>query len=160
MSFRQKLKFVDSLSYEIVDLSLHDICSQYNPDRFNSWKKTCVGVVDDQFLHIKYSPHVHFLKLYEDNRDRVREKLSSTPYYKMHKNYGKSDAWIRSKIKSFINIYEDIKIYGIKETPIILTSPIIKNQYNQSYEIFEGHHRCAISYFLNHPTIKCRLKTV
>lgn len=160
MNFTQKLKAVDSIPYVIEKLSPYDIYAQYNPDRFKLWKKTCVGVIGNQFLDMKFSPHFALLKLYEDNGDSIKGKMESTPYYKMHRNYGKSDDWTKSKIKTFLNIYKDIKSNGIKEPPTILTSPIVKNSYNESYEIFEGHHRCAIAYFLEHKKIDCRLKTV
>lgn len=159
MNFKQKMKLIDNKDWKEKEINPSELSAQYNPDRFKLWAKTCIEVKENKFLNLKYSPHVHLLNLYNKNSGSIKTSLELIPYYKMHKNYGKSDEWIISKIKSFLDIYEDIKINGIKEPPIILTSPIVKNPYNESYEIFEGHHRCSISYFLDYPLIKCRIKT-
>lgn len=160
MSFKAKMKQIDKKEFKDVKIHPSFISAQYNPDRFHLWKKTCVNVADDNFLHMRYSPHVNFLKLFEQHGGTLKGQLEGTNYYKMHRNYGKSDDWTKNKIKTFLSIYKDIKSNGIKEPPIILTGPIVKNPYNGSYEIFEGHHRCAIALFLEMPIIKCKLKTV
>lgn len=154
MSYCNKLKKLKFYKEKEIVLHPRDLSAQYNPDRFNLWKKACEGVKDERYLDLKFSPHVHFLTIYSSGS--LLENIYKTPYYKMHKLYGKNDDWIKNKIKSFLSIYEDVKHSGIKEPPTILKSPIEINPYNSSYEIYEGHHRCSIAYFLD-IDIKCEV---
>lgn len=134
--------------------------AQYNPDRFKFWQQVCTNVSLKDYLNMKYSPHVALLKQFEENGGRLPERIQKTPYYQMHKKYGKSDGWTREKIDKFIDLYKDIKKNGISNPPIILNAPIVINEFNMTYEIFEGHHRCSVATFLEIHKIKCKLKKI
>jgi len=129
---------------ETKEVSLNEIFAQYNPDRFKKWKSLYSSQSNP--LDMSLSPHVDFLRLYEENG--LTNGGIDTRYYKMHILYGENKKWIEKKIEGFISLYNHIKEGGEVEYPDILYSPIVKNPYNDSYEIYEGHHRVAIYTFL------------
>ena len=153
MNFKELMKKVDkqkSINIEIETKKLH---AQYNPSRFKYWKSLHEGP-KDEVLNMIHSPHYRFLKNYKE------QNIKTTSYYKLQKLYGRNDKWIRNKIDEFIIMYENIKTNGYEEDPkvIILRTPLVINDYNYSYEIFEGHHRVAICLFLGMKMITCELK--
>lgn len=152
MKFSQLIKSVDGMKYSEINLNPGKIKAQYNPDRFNCWLRVTSN--DKDPLNMIYSPHVRFLKRYIINPDI---NFIDTSYYAMHKLYGKKDKWIFDKIEKFISLYKDIKQNGIKDNIVILNKPLVKNKYNSSYEIFEGHHRIACTIVLKLDSIKCNL---
>lgn len=126
-------------------LNLDLVKAQYNPNRFKQWK-SLYPLNDNDFLNMRYSPHIRFLEKYECGQ---LKNIESTPYYKMHKLYGKNKIWIENKIEKFLNIYEELKKeFILKENISILEEPQYSNPYNHGYEIYEGHHRFSCALFL------------
>lgn len=134
---------LDNYTESLIDIN--EIKAQYNPDRFKFWKLLHEGP-KEEVLNMIYSPHCRFL--------RDKEAV----YYKMHQLYGKNDRWIRNKIKKFINLFEEIKKDGgCRDNIIILKKPLVKNEYNNRFEIFEGHHRVACCLILGIKEISCKI---
>lgn len=143
--FSKLIKKVNTDNYVEFFISIDRIKAQYNPDRFMFWKSLHEGP-KEEVLNMIYSPHCRFL------RDK------EVVYYKMHQLYGKNDRWIKDKIKKFINLFEEIKKDGgYKNNIIILKEPLVKNEYNNGFEIFEGHHRVACCLVLDVKEILCKV---
>jgi len=143
--FSKLIKKVNTDNYIESSVELSLISAQYNPDRFKFWQLLHKGP-NEEVLNMMHSPHYRFL---------TGEEIV---YYKMHQLYGKNDGWIRGKIKKFISLFEEIKIDGgYKDKIIILKEPLVKNKYNSSFEIFEGHHRVACCLVLGIKEISCRI---
>jgi len=118
------------------------LSAQYNPKRFKYWSS-----LHDDFpqtvLKMEYSPHIRFLRFYQQHGKGIWNKIEESAYYKLQKLYGRDRAWIVKKAKKFIRLYVDIKHRGFEGYIEILKHPMHKNKYNESYEIYEGHHRTA-----------------
>lgn len=140
MKYKDVLKKVDvsNTILEIVELDL--IKAQYNPDRFSMWKSLHKGP-DEEVLNMKYSPHYNLLLDISNWKD--------SSYYEMHRLYGRKHAWIEDKVTKFIELFYNITKEGYKENIIVLRRPLVANPYNNSYEIYEGHHRVACVIMLN-----------
>jgi hypothetical protein len=153
MNFKQSMKKIDKQESFFMTISPKKLNAQHNPSRFKHWKLLHEGP-DDKVLNMIYSPHYRLLKSYKE------QKYETTPYYKLQKLYGRNDKWIRKKINKFIDMYENIKTNGFKDDPkiVVLINPIVENKYNDSYEIFEGHHRVAICLALNIDCIQIEFK--
>jgi len=152
MKFEHMVKKINTKDYIERDIALKSIKAQYNTDRFMFWK-ICCNCDDNDVLDMKFSPHYNFLKW----RIYGNSLVQSTQYYKLQKMYGRSHDWIIKKISKFISLFMSIEIHGIKEPIMILEKPIVKNDYNSGYEIFEGHHRVACCLFLNYKNIPCKV---
>jgi len=50
-----------------------------------------------------------------------------------------------------------MKTEGIRKNVMIVEEPLIKNKYNQGFEIFEGHHRIACALVLEIESIQCEI---
>ena len=132
-------KYVKLEFKETRKLSLDDIYCEFNPDRFKYWRATFKQKFDESsVLWIGNSPHCDFLR-------KERTPIYRTRYYNLMKMYGRSDDWITRKCDRFQWLYEDIQKNGIGNNPIILDRPIAENQFNSGFQIYEGHHRCAIA---------------
>lgn len=147
MSFSKLIKNINCDNYKEADVRLDLIKAQYNPDRFKFWKSLHVGP-KKEVLNMLYSPHFKLLKGYND------------PYIKMQILYGKNDKLINDKVNKLISLCCDILACGLKESIIVLNKPLVENKYNDSFEIFEGHHRLACCLFLNYDVIKCHIVEV
>lgn len=143
--FSKLTKKVNTDNYIESFISIDRIKAQYNPDRFMFWKSLYEGP-KGEVLNMIYSPHCRLLR------------GKGVAYYKMHQLYGKNDRWIRDKIKKFINLFEEIKKDGgYRNNIIILKEPLVKNKYNNGFEIFEGHHRVACCLVLGVKEINCKI---
>lgn len=144
MVFSKLIKKIDTnISTEQV-VDINQIKAQYNPDRFRFWKSLHNGPKGEE-LNMIYSPHYKLLN--GDER----------AYYKMQKLYGKNDKWIRKKIIGFYNLYSSICEDGIRENIIILNRPLVKNKYNNGFELYEGHHRLACCLVLGMKETLCKV---
>lgn len=110
---------------------LYCIKAQYNPHRYEVWKKNA-----DNSFDMRKSPH--FLALHGE----------TSPYIRLQIGYGRSKEKAYEKLKRFFCLMQDIKLRGMDSPPIALVRPIVKNLYNCGLEWYEGHHRCAIAMFL------------
>ena len=153
MKYSQLLKQIDLIESVNLIIPIDKIKAQYNPERFNHWKSLHKGP-DYEVLNMNFSPHCRFLKEYKNIYPK------DTSYYKMHKLYGKSNSWINQKIDKFIALFETIKNNDYKNKITILDKPLIENNFNNSFEIFEGHHRVAICLTLNYENIPCYVKRI
>lgn len=131
MKFSDLTKSIKLITIEEKLVSPELLNAQYNPDRFESYTQCADG------LEITKSPHADFLANFQGLN--VRESR----YYKMHKLYGRDDKWIFAKIDKFMQLHYSIMTDGVKENVIVLEKPLVENDYNDKYEIFEGHHRTA-----------------
>lgn len=148
MKFSKLTKRINTSVYTERIINIDEIKAQYNPERFKFWKFLHKGPEKD-ILNMIYSPHCRFL----NNNNNIE----TTPYYKLQKLYGRSDKWIRNKIDKFIKLFENIKTEGYKKNIIILQQPLIENEYNKGFEIFEGHHRISCCIVLKIKKIKCKV---
>lgn len=155
MNFSLLLKNINTDKYVISNININQIKAQYNPDRFKLWKSLHKGP-EPEVLNMKYSPHYRLLKQYIEQNKNIRD-IKNTDYYKLQNLYGRNHKWIINKINKFIILYNSISIEGYKDKIIILEKPIIKNKYNSSFEIFEGHHRVSCGIFLGFKKISCKL---
>lgn len=151
--FSEIIKKVDIKNYVELTININKIKAQYNPDRFEYWKSIHTGP-NNEVLNMFYSSHYRFLNQYLKKEINNTE---DTAYYKLQKLYGRKDKWIRNKIDKFIWLFESIKKDGCKENIIILKNPLVKNIYNNGFEIFEGHHRYACFAILKIKKIKCKV---
>jgi len=145
MNYRQLVKTVDTSNFYVDDIQLYRIRAQYNPERFHLWKSLHKGP-EIEALNMIFSPHYRFLK---DQSDKS--------YYKLQRMYGRNNKWIQEKIKKFLGVFESMKTEGIRKNVMIVEEPLIKNKYNQGFEIFEGHHRIACALVLEIESIQCEI---
>jgi hypothetical protein len=145
MDYRQLVRKVDTSNFYIDIIDISKVRAQYNPERFHLWKSLHKGP-EIETLNMLYSPHYRFLK---DQNDKS--------YYKLQQMYGRNNKWIQEKIRKFLSVFESIKNRGIKENIMIVEMPLIKNKYNERYEIFEGHHRVACALVLDIKLIRCKI---
>lgn len=135
MTYQEKLKAVDTSDYVETIIDLDSVYCQYNPQRISAYLDA-VGCVDVNPLSISASPHFAYLK------------GKPAAYKRMHRMYGRDDAWIIRKMFKFAELEFDVTMRGLVEMPIVLSKPLEPNKYNSGYEIYEGHHRLAICYKL------------
>lgn len=145
------IRKVNIKTYDVLVIDINQIKAQYNPDRFKFWK-SLHGGPEEEVLNMLYSPHYRFLNQYMQ-----RNNIKNSSYYKLQKLYGRNHKWIKDKINKFINLFEDIKKNGCLKKITILTNPLVKNIYNDSFEIYEGHHRHSCLMVLGKKKIKCRV---
>lgn len=145
MKFTRLIKTVDTKDFKEQNVYLDKIKAQYNPERFHLWKSLHDGP-EKEVLNMFYSPHYKFLK---DRDDRT--------YYKLQRLYGRDNKWIKAKVNKFLSVLESIKKEGFKESIVILETPLVKNRYNNGFEIFEGHHRISCSIFLGIKEVPCQI---
>ncbi|HAL45840.1 MAG: hypothetical protein A2Y12_04195 [Planctomycetes bacterium GWF2_42_9] len=139
------LKDIDS-KYDFVEidrktLSTSEIAAQYNPERFKAYQSV-VKCDNGNVLDMNISPHCKLLKDYHKGID-VWLNFNKSSYYRLQKRFGKSRKSAKEKAKKLIALFDDIKTNGFKGEITVIDKPIIPNPYNQSYEIYEGHHRTA-----------------
>jgi hypothetical protein len=138
------------------NIDVDKIFCQYNPDKFHLYSQVVYKLGNP--LSIYNSPHYKLLKLIQSlGRDKLILHIQNTDYWKMQKLYGRDDKWIMGKIDKFINLYISIQNGTIIDSPEILDKPIVTNQYNDKFEIWEGHHRMAAFAALGLTTVKCNL---
>lgn len=136
---------------KIENIDIDKIKCQYSPTRIKLWA-SLMGTRDKDILNIENSPHVNFLL----NLDKLNKNNTTTyKYYKMHKINGKDHFWILDKINKFIELFNNIKNNGFNGNIEILKKPIYKNDYNDGYEIWKGHHRLSCCHVLNIKKIEC-----
>jgi len=145
MNFRKLVRSVDTSNYYDKMLNPKKLSAQYNPERFHLWKSLHKGPEKESF-NMLYSPHYRFLK-YINNR----------AYRQLQKLYGRNDKWIEDKIEKFLGVFHSIRDEGFKESLMILEKPLVKNIYNDGFEIYEGHHRVACALFLGIKKIPCQV---
>lgn len=151
--FSKLLKKIDINNHTISDIIITQIKAQYNPDRFKFWKSLHEGP-EIEVLDMVYSPHYRFLKQYVNQKGI---NINKTAYYKLQSMYGRNDKWIHLKIDKFINLFNSVRKEGFKENVIVLSKPVVDNEYNSGFEIFEGHHRIACGLILNIGNITCNV---
>ena len=145
MKFRQLVRTVDTNNYYEKMIDPKILKAQYNPERFHLWKSLHEGPKKEA-LNMIYSPHYRFLK------DR-----NNKSYYRLQRSYGRNNKWIDNKVKKFLGVFKSIKNEGFKESIMVVEKPLVKNKYNNGFEIFEGHHRVACALFLNIKEIPCQI---
>lgn len=145
IAFTLMTQRVDTSNYYESMVNPNKMKAQYNPERFHLWKSLHKGPEKESF-NMMYSPHYRFLKNREDKS-----------YYKLQRLYGRDNKWINDKIKKFLEVFDSIKNEGFKEHLMILEKPLVKNIYNDGFEIFEGHHRIACALVLNIKEIPCQI---
>lgn len=151
--FSKIIQKINLKNYERIVINTNQIKAQYNPDRFKFWNSLHEGP-SEEVLDMIYSPHYRFLEQYSKY---YIDNIQNTPYYKLQKLYGRNDKWIKNKINKFIELFKSIKENGCKDDIIILRKPLVKNIYNNSFEIFEGHHRHSCCLILENKTIRCKI---
>jgi hypothetical protein len=147
-NFSQLIKGVNLNDYTEQVIDINKIKAQYNPDRFKFWKRLHIGP-EKEVLNMVYSPHYRFLNNRKDKS-----------YYQLLKLYGRNKQWIQNKISQFTNLFDSIHNEGYKDRIIILSKPLVKNKYNNSFEIFEGHHRVACCLICGLTNIPCKVVTI
>jgi len=157
MKFSQQIKKVNTNKFQIIKINPKEIKAQYNPDKFKFWKSLHEGP-KEEVLNMLYSPHYRFLNHYEEQNKKLKD-FRTTSYYKLQKLYGRNDKWIKDKMCNFILLFESICDIGLRKDCLItvLEKPLVKNKYNNNYELFEGHHRLACALFLRKELIKINL---
>jgi hypothetical protein len=83
--------------------------------------------------------------------------VKDTCYYHLQSLYGRDHNWIMEKIGSFVRLYRDIRDNGYRDPIVVLTKPLIANQYHCGIEIYEGHHRLACCLALGIHVLLCRV---
>jgi hypothetical protein len=111
-----------------------NLCAQYNPDRSDIWLE-CAGKKGNPY-EIENWPHVMFLT------------TGCDAYYKLQNMYTLKNCVAEARVKKLTDMLYDIEKNGVFENPIILERPRIANQYNDGFEVYEGHHRLACCFVL------------
>lgn len=145
MNFRRLVRTIDTTDFYFQMLDPKKLKAQYNPERFHIWLGLHKGSKKDA-LNMLYSPHYRYLL---NNNHKA--------YYQLQRKFGRNDKWIQNKIKKFLGVYDSIKRNGFLENVVILEKPIVKNKYNKSFEIYEGHHRVASALALGLEVIPCEV---
>jgi hypothetical protein len=141
LSYSDLLRMVNVADAKVELVELVVLKAQYNPERFGYWQSLHKGP-PEQVLNMNYSPHIDLLKNIGD--------WQNTSYYEMHRLYGREHKWIEKKIIKFIELFYNIDKIGYTEKIVVLRRPLIVNPYNNSFEIYEGHHRVACLLYLNY----------
>lgn len=128
--YRKTLK-LKQVGIEYIDIT--KIKCQYNPDYEKKWISIC-GLS----YNINSTPYYEYLSTKKDFK-----------YRKLMEAYGRHESWIDQNINKFNSLTKAIKseILIPEYIPQVLISPTIKNKYNDSYEIWEGHRRLSICLF-------------
>jgi len=145
MKFVQLIKTVKTDNYYEATVNINKIKAQYNPERFHMWKLLHKGP-EKEALNMIYSSHYRFLKNRKDKS-----------YYQLQRLYGRNNKWIDNKVKKFLSVFKSIKNEGFTERIMIVEKALVTNKYNDSFEIFEGHHRVACALVLNIKEIPCQI---
>jgi len=136
MSFSEYRRTLKLKTIDICYLDYDKISCQYNPDYENVWLKVCGGYKITDGLYYK----------------QLIEWKDHKKYFELFRGYGRSLNWISNNITNFYLMMKDIDENGFdqkKELPVVLIKPILKNKYNDSYEIWEGHRRLSILKYLD-----------
>ena len=142
-TFTEYLKYgVSLVKVSNTVLSVDQLHVQYNPDRFEKYKSLHRGTCET-ILKMHASPHCRLLEAYEREGNGIFSNIKKYDYYWMQRFYGKSHKSAVSKIKRFVELYENIKKVGLKTSIVVVDKPIIENQYNSKCEVYTGHHRVA-----------------
>ena len=131
MTFAEYRRTLKLKTIDVCYLDYDKIYCQYNPDYEDIWIDVCGGYKIVDGLYYK----------------QLTKWITHAKYYKLFRGYGRSDKWIERNFAKFFDLYMDIGNNGYdqkKDFPIVLNKPIIKNKYNDSYEIWEGHRRLSI----------------
>ena len=142
MNFAKYLKTIKLEAIDIKHIPIDKISCQFNHDRYKHWIKTC-----GNSFSIRSGPYWEYLST-----------RSTKKYTKLFKLYGRSEVWITNNILKFQIMHGNIANHGFDEEcglPIILEEPVLPNEYNSTYEIWEGHRRLSICLYLG---IKQRVK--
>jgi len=115
---------------------------QYNPERFGQYKYLHKGR-PETVLDMSDSPHCRMLADYEANKKEFLANMTKNDYYRMQRLFGKSHKAAISKVTRLVRLYESIGKDGFTSEIIVVTKPVIANEYNSGYEIYTGHHRVA-----------------
>jgi len=143
MKFGQYIKTIKFSSIKKIKLPIASLSAQYNPDRFKYYK---ASVSASPVLSIVNSSHCAMLVQYKLGVD-VLSSPKKYNYYQMQKKYQNSKHAFK-RTCDLVELYEDIKKNGLIDPILILEKPLIANSYNNSYEIYEGHHRASCCYVL------------
>ena len=154
MNFSKLTKKINTDNYIDSVVEISQIKAQYNPDRFGFWKSLHEGP-EEEVLNMMYSSHYRLLDQYVGKG--TLKHIEKTAYYKLQQLYGRNDKWIRDKINKFNDMYNSIYEEGLHNNIHILRKPLVKNKYNDSFEIFEGHHRFACCLVLGVDKILCNV---
>lgn len=144
MNFRQLVKTVNTNDYHYQMIEPIKLKAQHNPERFHMWVSLHKGPPGEEF-NMLYSPHYRFLKGDEE------------PYWKLQRMYGRKNKWIENKINKFVAVSKSISKEGFITNVSALETPLVKNEYNEGMEIFEGHHRVACALVLGVGAIPCEI---
>jgi len=144
MRFRQLVRTVDTYNYYECMIDPNKLKAQYNPERFHMWVSLHNGPKGKEF-DMKYSPHYRFLRGHEE------------AYWQLQRMYGRNDKWIKNKINKFMEIFNSVSKNGFIENISALEIPLVENIYNTGFEIYEGHHRVAISLVLGLGSVPCEI---
>jgi len=134
---------------ELREIDINSLKVQYNLNRVELYKSIHNGP-ENELHNMKFSPHVEFLLMCDFfNGEKLEDhRIRDSRYYKMHKVYGKTDKFAYNMAKSFILLAKDIKQNSLKVPPIVFDNK------DGTYEIFEGHHRIAVCRVLNQTSLK------
>ena len=91
-----------------------------------------------------YSPHLKLLNNHNDDS-----------YFRLQKMFGRNKKWIAAKIEKFYGVCKSIKEEGILSSVQVLETPLVSNNFNSGYEIYEGHHRVSCAIYLGMKQIPC-----
>jgi glycosyltransferase involved in cell wall biosynthesis len=133
---------VDMVEIASEPLPVSELSVQYNPERFAQYKSLHKGPAETT-LNMSVSPHCRILQDYETNKKDFLANMTKNDYYKMQRLFGKSHKAAVSKVTRLVKLYESIRKDGFTSKIIVSTEPVIANEYNHGYEIYEGHHRVA-----------------
>lgn len=141
-SFAEYRKTLTLIELGIVTIPIISIKCQFNPDFEDVWLKICGD------YKIESTPYYHYLTT-----------GSIDKYIELFRGYGRTEGWITQNIIKFKALTEDISKNGIKELPIVLVKPIIHNEHNDEYEVWEGHRRLSIALFngIQQKVLLCRI---
>ncbi len=131
----------------------------------------CSEVWDgDESGLIENSPHVDFLKRYQELGIKILSNLHKTRYSKMYENWddmgyglgGRTPDYIKKKARSLMSVFDSIckKGYNRKNKIHVMDKPLWTSRgfdggdALQGPEIFHGHHRSACLYVLNYKVVK------
>lgn len=146
MNFANYLKRIKLKHIGETYVPIESMRCQYNPDRFKYWDHVC-----GNSMTIQSSPFWEYLNYKKQDK-----------YYDLFRLYGRTDEWIKNNILKFQVIYESIASKGYKKNkdlPVVLLRPIVENEYNNNFEIYEGHRRLTICLYLrlNQKVLLCEV---
>jgi hypothetical protein len=139
----------------IKHIRLSDLYFQYYPDTFLA--EFFTGDTIGEKLSLENTPHYAFAAFCEKKGKKACKEYHNERYIQLMLAWGRDDKHNQWKSKRFFDTFNSIKSKGFQGMITVVRKPVYEDHISDrhGFEIYHGHHRAAICYFLGHKKIKC-----